>query len=371
MFADACPIGVGTAGLFVYIPRAQELLSVFPVGWIQPLSSKRMASADQALLDNKLEQTSTSNTFVHLPKLSPNAPSSSSARSGYKRSPTPSVARCNNMSRVNHDNAYRDLESATKDDSDSTATGGLSVSEIQIVEGKVTETVKETVIKRKSTPRLRRRESVQFANRIRVVHTPVRVNATSKLSQVACGANTIYALSENGNLFVLPLNSLTEEPTSACLTLMNVDKVDMRQDPIIHVDCGEHHVVALTLHGKVLSAPQSSDGNKYGQLGLGHFKDLYQTQVEDTEKGEPYTKLHLLQDISNQIITRVACGKAHTLALTASGEVFGFGSDRCFQLGLGGWDSKLSTARHSPTYMTGLWPSGTYDGCRKGQTGHS
>lgn len=43
-------------------------------------------------------------------------------------------------------------------------------------------------------------------------------------------------------------------------------------------------------------------------------------------------------------------------------QVYGFGSDRYQQLGLGQWAKQNPTCRHSPTYMSGLWAPGTWTG---------
>ena len=66
-----------------------------------------------------------------------------------------------------------------------------------------------------------------------------------------------------------------------------------------------------------------------------------------------YTQLHEVPGLASQVVTHIAAGGEHTLVLCASGEVFGFGSDRYQQLGLGAWQNKNPTARHSPTYMSG------------------
>ena len=81
---------------------------------------------------------------------------------------------------------------------------------------------------------------------------------------------------------------------------------------------GYGHVLALTVDGRVFSWGK----NFYGQLGLGDHRD----------KSLPQHVSHLEEE-SNKIV-QVEAGMHHSLALTESGQVFAWGYNRDYELGL-------------------------------------
>ena len=108
---------------------------------------------------------------------------------------------------------------------------------------------------------------------------------------------------------------------------------------------GQHHSVLLSSAG----ALYVSGSGALGQLGLG-------TGVRNTSR-------HLLlTSLSANTFTAVVCGAAHSLALTSSGDVYGWGSNEEAQLtGLGGCVDALGSASclgpvFIPTRLPGLPP---------------
>ncbi|XP_076151060.1 putative E3 ubiquitin-protein ligase HERC4 [Alosa pseudoharengus] len=89
--------------------------------------------------------------------------------------------------------------------------------------------------------------------------------------------------------------------------------------PISEVSCGEQHTIFLTADGQVLSYGR----NNKGQLGRRKNKD---SKVVDGLAG----------------VAAVACGQEHCLALCASGEVYSWGRGDEGQLGIGSQQSKMS-----------------------------
>ena len=95
-----------------------------------------------------------------------------------------------------------------------------------------------------------------------------------------------------------------------------IDELD--GDGIIHVAADKYHSLALTKDGQLYAWGH----NKSGRLGLGN-------------------DIHAAQPIPRKIdfnhkISMVATAENHTLAVTASGKIFSWGSDRYSQLGHGG-----------------------------------
>lgn len=137
--------------------------------------------------------------------------------------------------------------------------------------------------------------------------------------KVACGACHTLAVNEWGQLFSwgsnidgqLGLNSpnVTEPAPRMVKTLGT--------SVIVQVACGVNHAIALTNNGELYTWGSHSEG----QLGLG--PDI---------KNE--LKPKLISSLAAVPITFVACGGYHTIVITKSGAVFGWGKNTFGQLGL-------------------------------------
>lgn len=84
------------------------------------------------------------------------------------------------------------------------------------------------------------------------------------------------------------------------------------------VICGENHVILIDMKGNTFSYGL----NNYGQLGLGHFNNVYTP-----------TLIESLNDKNTPL--RICCGSNHTMLLTNDGEIYTWGANNAGQLGIG------------------------------------
>lgn len=88
-------------------------------------------------------------------------------------------------------------------------------------------------------------------------------------------------------------------------------------ESVLQISAGAQHAVALTTCGNVLVW----GANRKGQLGDGQLTSSCVPQI--------------LPQLRHRPIVRVCCGENHTLALTVTGNLFVWGDNAHFQLGLG------------------------------------
>jgi alpha-tubulin suppressor-like RCC1 family protein len=87
------------------------------------------------------------------------------------------------------------------------------------------------------------------------------------------------------------------------------------------VACGKAHTVVLIERGG-RTLVYTIGSNKTGQLGIGkNIKSAVEPQI--------------VEALSNYTIVKVACSKSSTFALTETGELFAWGSNKEGVLGLG------------------------------------
>uniref|UniRef100_F1KTV1 E3 ubiquitin-protein ligase HERC4 n=2 Tax=Ascaris suum TaxID=6253 RepID=F1KTV1_ASCSU len=140
---------------------------------------------------------------------------------------------------------------------------------------------------------------------------PKRVVSLTETVQVACGTDHTIAIVESGRIFVWGL-----QPDGRVLYAPKEIEFFMAL-PVVQVNAGSDYYVALTVSGAMFVW----GSNEYGQLGTSDNK-------ERTTPAE-VTTLHSLN------VVHVACGHSHTVALTHEGRLFVCGSDSCGQLGSG------------------------------------
>ena len=128
----------------------------------------------------------------------------------------------------------------------------------------------------------------------------------------------------------------------------------LRAVKIKHVECGGFHSVAITSEGTLYTWGEAQGG----QLGIS--MDTIQRRMQDSSISEMYihTPIRVTGLLTGKRNLQVACGEAHTLALTVDGDVWAWGQNSNGQLGLGlssetyaaGRGDELST-RYEPTVV--------------------
>ncbi|XP_070686886.1 probable E3 ubiquitin-protein ligase HERC4 [Pempheris klunzingeri] len=138
------------------------------------------------------------------------------------------------------------------------------------------------------------------------------------LVQVAAGGEQSFALSVSGGVFgwgrnhcgQLGLGDTTDRHTPTSVHYLNMRKT-------VHVSCGKDHTAILTKDGAVFTF----GSGQYGQLGHNSFSDELRPR--------------LVAELWGAKVTRIACGRCHTLVLTGSKRVYSFGCGEQGQLGHG------------------------------------
>lgn len=124
--------------------------------------------------------------------------------------------------------------------------------------------------------------------------------ATSKILGVYGGYGKIVILFENGKIQNVGLGT-------------ELQKTEDLEDDTIGISIGQDHWLCCTKSGKAFA----SGKNKFGQLGLGHFRD-----------SKTLAKVTKLKNV-----IKVACGARHSLALVEGGSVYSWGDGSYGQLG--------------------------------------
>ncbi|KAM8750883.1 putative E3 ubiquitin-protein ligase HERC3 isoform 2-T2 [Acanthopagrus schlegelii] len=138
------------------------------------------------------------------------------------------------------------------------------------------------------------------------------------LVQVSAGGEQSFALSVSGGVFSwgrndcgqLGLGDRTDRHTPTGVQCLNLKKT-------VHISCGKDHTVTLTKDGAVFTF----GSGQHGQLGHNSFSDELRPR--------------LVAELWGAKVTKIACGRHHTLALTDSKRVYSFGCDEQGQRGHG------------------------------------
>ncbi|XP_022074626.2 probable E3 ubiquitin-protein ligase HERC4 [Acanthochromis polyacanthus] len=138
------------------------------------------------------------------------------------------------------------------------------------------------------------------------------------LVQVCAGGEQSFVLSVSGGLFSwgrndcgqLGLGDTTDRSTPTSVQCLNMKKT-------VHVSCGKDHTAILTKHGSVFTF----GSGQFGQLG------------HNSTRNE--VRPRLVAELWGAKVTKIACGRNHTLVLTDTRKVYSFGCDDQGQLGRG------------------------------------
>ncbi|KRT83036.1 Regulator of chromosome condensation repeat containing protein [Oryctes borbonicus] len=157
---------------------------------------------------------------------------------------------------------------------------------------------------------------------------------------IACGGNHTFALSKSGAVFGWGKNTLGQlglNDTNSRLYPCQLRT--LRNIKVRFISCGYEFSSFLTMDGGVLTC----GAGMYGQLGHGNVSnEILPRQVVE---------------LMGSIITQIACGRQHTLALIPSrGRVYSFGLGGAGQLG-----GRKPVNSSTPQVVLGPWvsPSGT------------
>ena len=151
------------------------------------------------------------------------------------------------------------------------------------------------------------------------------------------GASHAAAVTSGGDVFVWGHNlcgqlGLTDFRSRATPEILSY----FEQDPELRVDAisaGENHVAALSARGRVYCWGHVDSG----RLGLG---------VDERYGAKPAEKYFfpaptLLSSLIDEPVCQIACGAAHTLALSDAGKVFAWGHGAGGRLGVGDFLSRI------------------------------
>jgi len=151
--------------------------------------------------------------------------------------------------------------------------------------------------------------------------SPKQVKALQnyQVVSVACGKSHSLFLTSSGDLFACGNNEFGQLglglDVSRCSDVVQIKSLE--GIPFAQIAAGYWHSLAVSLSGAVFGWGR----NDFGQLGVG----------DDGNRNNPT----LLRSLRSQIVKFVSAGGLHTVALTADGGIFAFGSNECGQLGHG------------------------------------
>jgi alpha-tubulin suppressor-like RCC1 family protein/phosphodiesterase/alkaline phosphatase D-like protein len=178
--------------------------------------------------------------------------------------------------------------------------------------------------------------------------TPLQVTlpgATGPVVEVATGANHSLAVTSSGQLYAFGLNRFgqlgsttrngTEKPnpTPALVTLPGAT------GPVVRVAAGVQHSLAVTSTGQLYSFGE----NNLGQLGV--------ATNQETAKSNPTPTLVTLPGATGGVV-QVAAGSNFSLAVTSTGQLYAFGSNNRGQLGNSTNVGEALAANSTPTLVS-------------------
>jgi alpha-tubulin suppressor-like RCC1 family protein len=160
-------------------------------------------------------------------------------------------------------------------------------------------------------------------------HAPERIalpGASGQVVQVAAGNEQSLALTSTGQLYAFGGNRYGQlgSPIDAGTSLPNPVAAQVAlpgaSGPAVQIAAGGEHSLALTSTGQLYAF----GGNRYGQLGRG-------SNAETTTPNP--TPAPVALPAASGPVTAIAAGGYHSLALTSSGAIYAFGRNSSGQLG--------------------------------------
>lgn len=154
-------------------------------------------------------------------------------------------------------------------------------------------------------------------------HTPQLVDALSSqvIVKVACGLYHTVAVTAGGEVYAFGKNDYGQLGLGHArnVKVPHLVKISISEndEKIVDVSCGYYHTVVITEKGKLITWGR----NDYGQLGIGS---------KDHKNTPQYVPLPLSSKIK-----KTSCGCYHSLILLSNGRVMVFGRNNKGQLGAG------------------------------------
>ncbi|KAI8108897.1 hypothetical protein M9435_005314 [Picochlorum sp. BPE23] len=202
------------------------------------------------------------------------------------------------------------------------------------------------------------------APHVRTTTPHSHVRTLPRIKSIAAGESHCAMVTHDGRVFQYGEKSPGEEVDIGCT--------------VVHVCCGSHHTVALSTDGQVWTWGDSLRGQcgrgiresapgvvDFGPVKMRHIAagssftlscsdtgDVYSwgTNAEgalgQSSEGVSSAYEPMLVDffgVDGRDVVKLAAGSSHALALTANGAVYGFGSNRFGQLGVGQHVTKTHT----------------------------
>lgn len=140
----------------------------------------------------------------------------------------------------------------------------------------------------------------------------IKLGKKMKIHSMDQGAQHMLVLSSDGKPF--EYNYSIEHTRFQCI---------LQEKTIIQITCGDYHSLALSKGGELFAWGQ----NLHGQLGVGIILPSIQTP-------------QIVEQLSGVPLAQISAGKAHSMALSISGNVYSWGRNDFGQLGLGHTDNK-------------------------------
>lgn len=151
---------------------------------------------------------------------------------------------------------------------------------------------------------------------------PERIDAleTMTITKVACGQDFTMALTNKGRILSWGNNANGQLGHSTLDMIHRPRNIKFFNDiHVIQVSCGMQHSLALTIDGRLFSW----GSNSHGQLGVGRVSSSSSTEIPN-----------LVETLRGVPLTEISAGGHHSMALSFSGAVFGWGRNSFGQLGL-------------------------------------
>ena len=164
----------------------------------------------------------------------------------------------------------------------------------------------------------------------------IKLDIKLKVVSAKFTKDRLFLLTSDGNVYMYLIdinypkhNQFFEKLAPEPIVTLDINNIHVKElKNIVQIASGKDHLILLDKNGKLFGMGDDS----FGQLGLNTFVDERESQMRIYGNFiERRERLPKLIDIPEKI-KKVVCGENHTLALSESGRVYGFGYNRFLQL---------------------------------------